>query len=866
MALGLYKFLLRLFPRAFRAEYGDEMERVFQGRWRERAGLLSTAWIWAEIIPDTLLNAAAAQWDVLSQDVSYWRRSLARAPGFAITVISVIAVGVGATTAVFSITDHVLVRPLPFSDPDRLVKLWENVPQYNRLEPSPANYRDWREASTVFESMAPFHAHPMNLLDRGDPVRLEGYAMGPEVFEILSAEPLVGRTLREEDAAENAPDTIVLGFGLWQGLFGGDLGVVGEQLRLDGTLHTVVGVMPRDFVFPNRGAAYWVPKRFAAEDFEDRNDNYLHVLAKLAPGVSLDQARAEMEVVTERLERAYPEANKNTRATVVSLRDAVTWRSRMLVLALSGAALCVLLIACTNLMNLFLTRGVTREPELMVRTALGGGRERLVRQLTTETMLLSTMGGGLAVVLAAVAVPLLSRLVPVSLPMGEASVLDSRVLAFAVAATILISVASGVLPALFGNGSTDLSGLRDGIRAGVSGRKRALRRALVVVQVAATIVLLVGSGLLVQALVRVQNIDPGFETEGVVAFNTPLSAARHGETAKRAAFYDRVLAEIRRSNGVVDAAYVSFLPMVMRGGIWPVEPAGSSDEDSALETASLRFVTPRFFSTMAVALLHGRDFESGDTEEAPDVAVVSASFAKRYWPGEIPLGRRFQFAFREREVVGVVSDIRVRGLERESEPQVYLPHQQVPDGGLAFYMPRELVVRAAPEQDLNALASVVRDAVRGADPDVPVAVVRTLADVVSAETASRSTQIAVLVGFASLSMFLSAIGIYGLLAFGVAQRRTEIGVRIALGARSSAILSMVMREGVVLALVGCAVGVVAGYLSARTMVALLAGVPPDDAMTYLVAAGWAIAMTLAGSLVPAMRATRVDPIQATRAD
>ncbi|TDI46132.1 MAG: ABC transporter permease [Acidobacteria bacterium] len=863
VATHLYAILLRLYPAAFRDEYGEEMHLVLRDRLSASSGLVALLVVWFDVITDTVQNAFRIHWDLLRQDMRYTMRTLARSPGFALTAVTVTALGIGANTAVFSIADHVFLRPLPFADGERLVKLWENVPRYTRLELSPANYRDWRSASTSFESMAAFHMQSVNLIGEGDPLRLNGWAVEAELFPILGVEPFLGRHFTTEDADEGAPETVVLSYGLWQGGFGGARDVVGRTIRLDDSMHTIIGVMPPDFFFPNRGGELWSIRRFVEDDFQDRDNNYLQALAKLRPDVTVDEARVEMDVITERLERDYPEENAETRATVVALRDEVTYRSRMLLIALVGASFCVLLIACTNLANLLLTRAIARRRELTVRTALGGGRKRLVRQLLTESLVLAATGGLLGIGLASAAVPLLSRLVPTRLPIGEVTALDLRVIAFALVLTAVTGLAFGVLPAMRGC-HIDLGGLKEGARSGIGGRRGGLRAALVVAQVTASIVLLIASGLLVRALWQIQAVHPGFSAEGVLAVHTPLPMSKYAVTTRRAEFYDRVLTEVRATGGVLDAAYVSFLPMVMRGGIWPITVAGHQETSGTPETASLRFVTPRFFSTMDIPMWSGRDVGEGDTGEAPYVAVVSESFAERYWPEQDPLGQSFHVAFRDRLVVGVVADIRVRGLEGASEPQVYLPYRQVPDGGLVFYAPKELVVRVDPERDPRSLGPEIRGILRAEDAELPIAEMRTLDEIVREETAPRSTQIAVVGLFAGLSLLLSGIGIYGLLSFGVAQRRSELGVRIALGARTSNILAMVLREGAILALLGSVFGAVLGYGAGRAMEALLAGVRPGDLGTYTTAAG--VFMTLAGSLLPALRATRVDPIQATRVE
>jgi predicted permease len=625
--------------------------------------------------------------------------------------------------------------------------------------------------------------------------------------------------------------------------------------------------MPRDFHFPSRSAELWMPARFQehSDDFRDRNNNYLNVVARLKPGVSLAQARAEMGVVTAQLERQFPKENRQTRASVEFLRDELSQQSRLLLMALSGAAVCVLLIACANLANLLLARGLARQRELAVRAAMGAGRERLVRQLVTESLVLALVGGALGVLVAAAAVPLLARLVPASLPIAQSPSVDLRVLIFAGLISGLTGIGFGVLPALRACRQADFNALREGTRAG-DGRKERLRSALVIAEVMASLVLLVSAGLLVRALWRIEATDPGFRTDGVLTLRTALPIPKYNETARRAAFYTQVLSAVRALPGVSSAAYISFLPMTMTGGIWPITVDGKPLEMRRFGShqASLRFVTPGFFATLGIPLRRGRDVRESDSMDAPFVAVVGESFVHRYWPDQDPLGRHFKMAFHDRMVVGVVGDIRVRGLERNSEPQVYLPYRQVPDGWLAWYPPKDLVIRSATGP--GTLLPAVRRIIRSADAEQPVSDVRTMADIVEEQTASRSAQVRVLGAFAAIAFLLAGVGIHGLLSFAVSRRTQEIGVRIALGARPGEIVGMIARQGAVLAGAGVAPGIVLAYAAGRAMEGLLAGVKPGDAVTFASAIGLCMLMTVLGSLVPALRAVRIDPIAAIRSE
>ena len=496
--------------------------------------------------------------------------------------------------------------------------------------------------------------------------------------------------------------------------------------------------------------------------------------------------------------------------------------------------------------------------ELAVRSALGAGRERLVRQLLTESLLLSTAGGVIGITIAVAAMPLLTRLVPVALPIGEPAI-DLRVLLFATLITCGTGLGFGVIPALRVCRSPDMTDLREATRSATNAGGQRLRALLVVAQVAVSVALLISAGLLIRALWRVQSVNPGFVTADVLAIQTPVPWPRYAPTARRVDFYNRVLSETRALPGVTNAAFISFVPMAMGGGIWPITihgaPATPADSEQSV-TGSLRFVTPDFFATLGIPLRRGRDVRESDTVASQMVAVVSESFVRRYWPDNDPIGRTFTMATKERTVVGVVGDIRVRGLERPSEPQVYLPYRQVEDGWFPFYAPKELVVRAS--SDPAGLTPAIRRIVREADPDLPLARVRTLADVVETQTAPRVTQLRVLQAFALLSLVLAGIGIHGLLSYAVSERRTEIGLRLALGAQRSSILKLVVGQGVWLAMVGAALGIIIAYAAGQQMSALLAGVGPGDPATFAGSAALVMLMTTAGSLFPALRALRVD--------
>ena len=861
--MRIYMYLLHLYPGSFRAAYGEEMCEMFAIRRRETTGILALAVLWVSAFFEILGNAAAAHWEILRQDLLYAARALRRAPAFTVAAVLVVGLGVGANTAAFSVADFVLIRPLPFADPGRLVKLWEHPPGYSRMELSPADYRDWKRMSTSFEGMGASRGLSVNMIGQGDPELVEGSALTADVLPLLGVQPVIGRLFTPEEDQDGAPGTLLLSYRFWQAEFGGDTGVIGRKIRLDDKSYTVIGVMPHDFHFPSSAADIWTPMQFREDDFQDRNNNYLHVVARLKKGVSLDQAKAEMAVVTNQLKRQYPKENGKTDSTIYFLRDDLSQRSRLLLLALIGAAACVLLIACANLMNLLLARSLVRQKELAVRAAMGAGWKRLLRQMVTESTVLAFLGGALGIVLANAVVPLLSKLVPDSLPIAHTPSIDWRVLGFSALLAALTGIGFGLLPAMRACRNVDLGGLREGARAG-GGRKERLRSALVVAEVMTSVVLLVSDGLLVRALWRIQATEPGFRAEGVLTMRTALPMPKYEETSQREAFYIHVLTEVRRLPGVSNAAYISFLPMVLRGGVWPVSIDGDVAERSDLHTASSRFVTPGFFATMSIPVLMGRDVSESDTMDQPFATVVSASFVKRYWQGQNPLGKHFTFGQHDRVVVGVVTDIRVRGFEQDSEPQVYMAYKQVSDGWYPWYAPKDLVIHASTAT--ATLMPPIRRIVHNADPEQPISNVQTMDDILADETATRSLQAKVLGAFAMVAFLLAGVGIHGLLSFAVSQRTQEIGVRIALGAQRGHIVRMIMGYSALLAGIGIFAGLPLAYTSGRALESLLAGVKPGDPAIFLSSVGLCLLMTSLGSLLPTLRAVRVDPISAIRAE
>ncbi len=810
------------------------------------------------------MNAPAAQWDILKQDLRYTARTLNRSRGFALTAVLVTALGVGANTAAFSVADFVLLRPLPFPDPDTLVRLCEGPRTgggwgcMNQI--SPANYRDLKNMSTSLQELGAYGNDAVNLVGGGEPRRLAIARVEPNVLPLLGVNPALGRVF--DTASNDDIDAAVISYGLWQSQFGANSRVLGQTVNLNGAPFTIIGVMPPAFYFPTRDVQLWTLLTLREEDFENRSNNYLEAVGRLKQGFTFEQARAELATLADRLAREYPDTNAETGVSFFRMRDNMSPRFRLMLVSLSGASLCLLLLTCANLANLLLARAAAHERELAVRAALGAGRERLVRQMITQSVVLTLLGGALGVLVAILIVPLFSSLVPPTLPVAAQPTLDLRVLGVAALFTALTALGFGVWPALRA-GRTGFAALRHDARS-TGGRKQRVRAVLVTVEVMMSVVLLITSGLLIRAVWRVQAIDPGFAPQNVLTLRTALPRPKYDSPVHRSVFYERVLTGVRALPGVESAGFISGLPMVVTGLITGVEIPGQEVRSARSGGVSHRWVTPQYFKTVGIPLLRGRDVGDGDTADRAWVAVVSASFGERYWPGQDPIGKTFRHRDRMRMVVGVVGNVRVRGLERNSEPQIYLPAQQIPEAQPANFDPKDLVVRHSGQGE--SLVSAIRQIVRAADPAQPISDVRTMEEVLAGDTASRRAQIQVLAVLAAVAVLLVGVGIYGLLAYMVAQRSQEIGVRLALGAQPARVGRMIFADGMRLALLGVVPGVLGAYAAARGMSALLFGIAPSDPATFATAIVLALLITFAGSVVPALRAVRVTPMSVLRMD
>ena len=793
--------------------------------------------------------------DALRQDLSYAVRRLRQAPGFTLVAVATLALGIGATTAIFSVVNAVLLRPLPFPEPDRLVRVaqtWKGRP----VVYSPPNFLDVEAQSTAFSGLAAVDGGGVTLTGQGTATRLEGAGVSASFFDVLRVRPLHGRGFV---AGENEPGrnkVAVLGYPLWRDRFGADPGVVGRTVSLNRQPHVVVGVAPPGFRYPE-DAEIWTPMEY---DQRFRTDSrgawYLTVVGRLREGATVDGAREEVSTIAARLAQVYAADNEGVGGTVTPLLDATVGESRQALLVLLGAVGLVLLVACVNVANLLLARIAARETELAVRAALGAGRGRLVRQLLTESLLLALLGGLAGLGLAILIVDGLVALQPQGLPrLPEVSV-NRAVAGFAAALSLVTTVLFGAVPALQTSRRATAQALRQGGRGILTDGRGRLRGGLVVGQIALAMVLLAGSSLLLRSFARLRSVDPGFRTENALAFRVSLPDSAYSEDAQLISFHDELQRRLEAVPGVRSVGAVAGLPL--SGGRFNISftvdgrPEVPPAQQPSME---VRMATPSYFRTLGIPVRRGRGFTDADGPEAPQVVVLSESAVRRFFPDEDPIGKTIRLGLgrgRGRkaggEVVGVVGDVKELGLAADSPPEVYLPYAQFPIQSM------EVVLRT--EVEPRSLAAVAERVVHGLDPELPVARVATL-DEVLARSVSEPRFYALLLGsFAAIALFLAALGLFGVMSYTVAQRTRELAVRIALGARRETLLRMVLREALLLGAVGAAIGLVGALLLSHVLASMLFSLSPRDPATLGAVGVLLLATAILASYVPARRATR----------
>jgi putative ABC transport system permease protein len=797
----------------------------------------------------------------LLQDVRYGVRMMRKRPGFTAVVVLTLALGMGANTAIFSVVNAVLLRPLPYRNAERLVWVAGNVRGgTNRASVSPPDYVDYRAQNTVFEEFAASTSVPVpvNLTGAGEPERLTGSLVTANYFRAFGVAPALGRAFGPDEERAGPAPVAVLSDGLWRRRFGGDPSVVGKTVALDGKAVTVVGIAPPEFQYP-AGVELWMPLDFCVPEMNIRAAHFLRPIGLLKEGVTIEQARAETDLIARRLEEQYPESNERWSLNLVPLQEQVVGGVRTSLWVLLGAVGFVLLIACANVSNLMLARAAARSRELALRTALGASRWRVARQQLTENVLLSLAGGGLGLLLAAWGVDLLTALGAGDIPRSREIGVDGRVLAFTAALSVLTGLAFGLLPALRASRPNLNEVLREAGR-GTSGPGRgAVRAALVVSEIALALTLLVGAGLLVKSFVGLRSVNPGFDPANVLTLRIDLARARYAKPEQAAAFFGELQRRVAGLPGVEAAGMVSELPLSGQPNDMYFYVAGRPPQTGAAKvTADYRRVNHDYFRAMRIPLLRGRGFTEQEAAGDARVVVVNETLARNFFPDADPLGRRLVIDFGAREefeIVGVAGDVRHRSLEGDVYQMMYVPTLRVGR--------TNLVVRTSSSDPLS-LAAAVRSEVAAVDRDQPVSAVRTMEEVVSGSVAQQRFRTLLLAAFAGVALLLAGVGIYGVISYSVTHRTHEIGVRMALGAGAADILKMVVGRGMALALAGIAVGLLAALALTRVLSSLLFGVTATDAATFAAVSLLIAAVALLACLVPARRATKVDPMVALR--
>jgi len=819
-----------------------------------------------------------ALWNELRQDARYGVRTLRRAPLFTVIAVMTLAIGIGASTAIFSVVHAVLLKSLPYRNADRVLAIWNSYQQggiRSHTAIAPPEFADVEEQVRAFDAVAAIGRASANLTgDCGgsgpcDPERVAGYAVSTNLFDLLGARAALGRSFVTADAAPESPAVVVLSHALWMRRFGADPGIVGTTVTINGQPRTVVGVMPSSVRFPDAPVGFlrergelWIPRNPAGDKAEGRGNQVLGVVARLRPGQSFENGRRDLELISGRFRseyaRRYDREDGRWALDALSLRSEMTGEVRRPLLIVLGAVLLLLLIACANVAHLSLARGASRGQEFAVRTALGAGRGRLVRQLVTESLLLGTLAAVAGVILAAWATRGLAALDMGMIPLLDTAGVSMPVLAFAIGAAVLSALGVGILPALRQSQARVHDVLRSGSRGETGRPRRRLRSALVVGEVALAVVILMGAGLLVRSFRALQRVDNGFSTAPALTFSVTLPRARYDSAWKLVALHDQLRARLASVPGV--RAVSALDPLPLSGSAW----SGSFDVEG-LEVAPGRqephaeFAVglPGFVAATGMALVHGREFTAADGADAPPVVLVDERLAATYWPGEDAIGKRVNPGARDwATIVGIVRHVHRAGPRDEGEPQIYMPFAQRPQAPLSYVLRTDL--------DPRSLVSAVRREVAAVDPELPVARIATMATLQAAATARDRFNALMLVLFATTALLLATVGLYGVVAYLVTQRQGEIGIRLALGGQPADVMRLVMREGLVLAGSGIVLGTATALAAGRILEGLLFGVAPTDPATFVAIAAALVVVASVASAVPARRATRTDPAAALR--
>ena len=876
----MYRILLGLYPVEFRRRFGADLIELFADTHRAAAarGTAALAVFWCRIVRDALITSVAERFSPsqvspergplmhgVLQDVRYAFRMMARRPALSIIIVLTLALGIGSNTAIFSLVNTVLLRPLPYPEPERLSMVWEQ--QLERASAArpvrPANFFDWKPRVSAFADVAWSRDGMFALTGEGEPESLTGYRFSPNMLGVLGVQPAIGRGFTPDDDTPGAPRVVLLSDKLWKRRFAADRDILGRTLTLNGQPHTVVGVMPPSFRHPQR-AELWVPISLTPQLMANRTNTVLRLVARLKPGATREQAQSELNALYQELAQAHPEINKGMTASLVPMGD--TGDAKALLLILFAGVSFVLLIACANVANLLLADATARRRELAVRSAVGASRYRVIRQMLTESVMLSLAGGALGAVLTwwtrdGLVLLFPSNIANLNLPLVESVDVGSRVFLFGLAISVATGVLFGILPAWNVTRRPLQGALKEGDRGNAGSRRT--HATLVVAEVALSMVLLAGAFLMVQSFMRVQKLQFGFEPEGVMSGRVILPSYRYADPTKAEAFTRTLLEKLRQIPGVETAGTVTYLPLSgWNGGIdFDIEgrPQGTGADRPS---ANFQGASEDYFRSMRIPLLSGRFFTARDDRHAPPVAIVNEALARKYWPGANAVGRRVVMApgssEQAYEIVGVVGDVRGAGLEEPVEPEMYVSAWQTPD--------LLICITLRTTGDPAALAGQLRAAVWSVDPEQPVTYVMPLSHLAAESLAFRRAGMMLAGGFGVLALVLAAIGIYGVLSYSVSRRTREIGVRVALGATRGEVARLVLREGLLMTVAGIVIGLVAALGLSRFMKSVLFEVTPADPVTYLVVAAVLVVVAATATLVPARRATAVDPLVALRSE
>ncbi len=796
-------------------------------------------------------------------DLKFALRQLAKSPGFTAVAILTLALGIGACTAIFSVVNGVLLRPLSYAQPERIVFIRETqLPQFPEFSIAPPNFLDWQKMTRSFESLAAYRGQSYNLTGEGEPLRLVGQRVTAGYLSVYGIAPQLGRDFLPEEDSTAKGKVVILSHGLWQRQFGGAAGAIGRTLQLNGEPYTVIGVMPVDFQ-RSGNTELWAPMAFTDEDKagDNRGAHYINVAGRLKSGVTLEQAQSEMDVLASQFARQYPDTNKGWGIKLFLLTDYIVRDVRLVLYTLLGAVGCVLLIACANVANLLLARATGRMREISIRSALGAGRGRIVRQLLTESVVLALLGGLLGVLIAKWGLDALLALAPASLPRTKELGLDAGALGFTLALSVVTGVVFGLAPAWLATSHNLNETLKEGTRGSTEGGRRWFRQGLVIAEVALALVLLTGAGLLVRSFLKLSAVNPGFEPANATIISVSLPDRKYGKPEPQRLFANQLVASLRTLPGVQAVGITHALPLV---GDWVLgftieghAPIAPSD----LPNTNYYAVTPDYFKAMGIRLLRGRLFTEQDNEKAPRVALINETLAKQHFPNEDPIGKRLNITNGPdawREIVGIVSDVKQYGVDKETTSQSYEPFAQQPYGNVTA------VVRTT--GDARALQKSFRAQVFAVDKDQPVSNIRPLEEILADTVSRQRFAMLLLAVFSLVALVIAAVGIYGVMAYSVSQRTGEIGIRMALGASRNDVLQLILRQGLGLIAAGLGAGLIAALFAMRIVQSILYNTSPRDPLTLAVIALTLGAVAFLACWLPARRATKVDPMIALRAE